>query len=85
MRRDPGPWAPGQWPLAIKTGWVVPREELNLSRLDAVEKRLVWGCLQRSRPKLAALLADPTLQALAAEFGAEILLELDGLKGEETC
>lgn len=79
-----GAWAPGQWPIAIKTGWIdAHRRELNLSRLDALEKKLVWGCFQRTRPKLAALLKDDTVQALCGMFGAEIILNLDDLTGDE--
>lgn len=74
------------WPLAIPTGWIDwRREELNVSRLDAVEKRLVWNCFKRSRPKLAALLRDPALQAVCSTFGADVIIAVDDLKGEEAC
>lgn len=78
------PWVPGQWPWAIRTGFVDYRPELNLSKLDAVEKQLVWGCLQRRRPKLAAQLQSDAVQVLRATFAAEIILKIDDLSGEET-
>lgn len=74
------------WPLAIPTGYVDSRrEELNLSRLDAVEKRLVWDCVQRSRPKLAALLRDSTFQSMCKTFGADVILDMNDFKGDEQC
>jgi hypothetical protein len=76
-------WTAPDWPRAIATGWLVNTPELNLSRLDALEKKLVWGCLQRSRPRLAALLKDPVLHSLCTTFGAEIILEVDDLRGME--
>lgn len=71
------PWAPGKWPVAVATGWVDYRQQLNLSRLDAIEKKLVWGCLQRTRPKLADLLKSETMRAMRETFGAEIMLDID--------
>lgn len=78
------PWAPGRWPWAVRTGWVDYSPELNLSQLDAVEKRVVWSCLQRRRPRLAAQLQSEAVRVLRETFGADIILKIDGLTGEET-
>lgn len=48
---------------------------INLSRLDDVEKRLVWECIKRSRPEVATWIENPLLQEMRERFNGAILIE----------
>ena len=69
------------WPDPVPKGVAIlfdtPRRRLNLTALDAIEKRLVWECLKRRQPALAGLLADPRLEALRGAFNGSVLMTID--------
>ena len=72
---------PPAWP-APRPAWLQiakaePVTGLNLSRLPPAEKRAKWDEIRHTQPELAALLKDPTLQALIKTFDAEVLIEND--------
>lgn len=62
-------------PAWVRIERATPVDLVNLSRLGPVEKRTLWREIRTQRPALAALLQDPTLQALRAAFEAELCIE----------
>jgi hypothetical protein len=82
--------APSAWPIAVRTGWIDPDAEqkaLNLTRMDAVEKRLVWQCFTRMRPELVRLLRDDEgFAALRTAFPhAEVIVPFAEIQRERNC
>ena len=69
------------WPLPAPSGLRilrdVPRKRLNLTAMDAIEKRLVWECLKRRQPALAALLSDKRFEDVRRAFNGNVFMTID--------
>lgn len=54
----------------------MPRE-INLSRLDTEQRAKWWKKIQTEAPELGALLQNPTVVALKAKLGAQVIIKID--------
>ena len=66
---------PAPLPSWVTIGRAGPRRLLNLSQLPSEEKQATWQQIRERAPALAALLQDPTLQALREAFDADICID----------
>jgi hypothetical protein len=75
------PQHPPPYPDTLTVGRFRENRHVNLSALNASEKRKVWAHLQSEQPELAELLQDPQLAALRDAFDGEICIDREALNG----
>lgn len=70
-------------PLPCGCRKYVCRQQVVLwPRTDEIEKRLIWECLKRRRPELAAMLAQEAenIERIRAMFNGKVVVCIDGNK-----
>lgn len=76
-------------PLPCRCRKYVRRPQVVLwPRADEVEKRLIWECLKRRRPRLAAMLQQEArnIERIRAMFNGKVVVCIDNTNGgDEQC
>jgi len=54
----------------------MPRE-INLSRLDAAQRKIWWERIKNEAPALAELLQNETFIDLKTRFGGQVIIKID--------